>query len=401
VATYYRGFGDADGISDFTEIAIASGTDAPVWSVINTDQVQATSASAHAELLAWNDIDSDADRANVEVVGQVYVDSTSTTQRWYMLRCTTSGTRTGYSVRVRTTSIDVYRSTGTTYTSISGATISISSGTWAWVRFRINSTGNILKAKVWTGAAGDEPGTWDVDTTDSTYSTSGHVGLLKGNNTNTQLWRYFGVGTNGDTAPTAAGGGTNWNLPASGGVSLSGAATYAVTSAVTLGATGGVVFSGTANYAPASALVLGASGGVDFSGTAPYETSNGASNYTLTSSGGVVFSGASDFVKNWQVSSSGGPVFSGIADYLTSGAGSFTLAAGGAATFSGDASLIPHGLALGSSGGVTFSGTATPMVVSLTFTSGGTVFFSGAASLNFQSILGGTNRHRPLTGVGQ
>jgi hypothetical protein len=150
----------------------------------------------------WSDIDSDADRDDFEILGEVYVDSSSTTQRWYAGRVSASGSRTGYALRVRTTSIDIYHFTGSTYTSIVGATISISSGTWAWVRFRVNGTS--VRARAWAGAIGDEPtSSWQCDSTDSTYSTAGHVGLLKANNTNTQLWRKLGIGTNGDTAPSS------------------------------------------------------------------------------------------------------------------------------------------------------------------------------------------------------
>jgi hypothetical protein len=206
VATYFRDFSSGDGISDFTEVPMVSTHTAPSWSIVNTDQVQATSASSHAEGLMWSDIDSDADRDDFEILGEVYVDSSSTTQRWYAGRVSASGSRTGYALRVRTTSIDIYHFAGSTFTSIVGATISITSGTWAWVRFRVNGTS--VRARAWTGAIGDEPtSSWQCDSTDSTYSTAGHVGLLKANNTNTQLWRKLGIGTNGDTAPSSAGGG--------------------------------------------------------------------------------------------------------------------------------------------------------------------------------------------------
>ena len=204
MTTYFRGFDEADGISDFTEVPTAAGNDAPVWSIVNTNELQATSTSTHNELLAWDDIDGDANRADVELLFQYYNDSTSTTQRVAAVRMATSGTRTGYAVRVRTASIDIYRFTTNTFTALSNATVSFTSGTWCWVRFRVNGT--TLRARIW--ADGDsEPGTWDCDTTDSTYSTAGHVGPLKGANTNTQKWRKLGVGTNGDTAPSSGGGG--------------------------------------------------------------------------------------------------------------------------------------------------------------------------------------------------
>jgi hypothetical protein len=203
VATYWRGF--ADGIADWTQVVLTSGHSAPAWSVVNTDQLQATSASSHNEALVWGDIDADADRDDFEILCQIYVDSTSTTQRWLGGRISTSGaSRTGYAVRVRSNSIDTYRFSGSTYTAITNGTFSVTSGTWCWVRFRVN--GSTVQARAW--ADGDsEPGTWQCSDTDTTYTTLGHVGAIKGLNTNTQLWRKFGVGTNGDTAPASAGGG--------------------------------------------------------------------------------------------------------------------------------------------------------------------------------------------------
>lgn len=203
MATYWRGFGDPDGISDWTEIAVASGQSDPAWSVINTDQLQATSASSHNEALVWNDIDADGDRDDFEILCQVYADATTASQRVLCGRVSTSGsTRNGYALRLRTNSVDTYRFSGSTFTQITAGTFSVASGTWVWVRFRVN--GSTIRARAW--ADGDsEPGTWQCDATDTTYTTLGHVGALKGGNTNTQLWRYFGVGTNGDTAPASAG----------------------------------------------------------------------------------------------------------------------------------------------------------------------------------------------------
>lgn len=222
MATYWRGFDDADGISDWTEIAVASGQTAPSWSIVSTDQVQATSASSHNEALTWNDIDGDADRDDVEILFQAYVDSTTVAQRAAAIRISTSGaSRTGYYVTARSNGFGIGRFTGSTFTSITSNTNTRTSGAWYWVRFRVNQTGNTLQARIW--ADGDsEPGTWDLDTTDSTYVYAGHVGFLKAPNTSTQLWRKFGVGTNGDTAPASApSSGVTVSVPA-GSLSLTG-----------------------------------------------------------------------------------------------------------------------------------------------------------------------------------
>jgi hypothetical protein len=203
VTTYFRDFSDADGISDFTELAHVSGNNAPSWAIQNTDEVIATSASAHLETLGWNDIDGDANRATVEVVGMYRLPSTSTTNRTFSVRVSSDSSRTCYNVRLRNADIYVYRVTGTSATQLSGdTTISLTTGNWYWIRFQFS--GSNYKARVWLD--GDsEPGTWNVESTDSTYGTAGSVGLCKGNNTTSHEWSMFGVGTNGDTAPKSAG----------------------------------------------------------------------------------------------------------------------------------------------------------------------------------------------------
>jgi hypothetical protein len=206
VATYYRDF--ADGISDFTELVCTATHDA-AFTVVNTNQVQGTASTTSANVgLFWDDINSDADRDDVEILGQIYVDSTSTSQRWLCVRVAGGDTsnKTGYALRMRTGSIDLYRFTSNTFTQLATTTISVSSGTWCWVRFRVNgtSTGATQKARYWVDGGSEDTGSWHVEATDSTYSDAARVGLMKGANTNTQLWRCFGVGTNGDTAPSSA-----------------------------------------------------------------------------------------------------------------------------------------------------------------------------------------------------
>jgi hypothetical protein len=203
VATYYRDF--ADGIADFTEIVLTSGHTTPAWSVVNTNELQATSTANEQEMLAWDDINSDADSDDVEVLGQFKFPTTSTSHRIFVVRVAgaDANNKTTYYVRMSTTAFVVGRSTGSTATTIISNSATYSVDTWYWVRFRVN--GSALQARIWTGAVGDEPtSSWTIDTTDSTYTDAGRVGPAKGLNTITTLWRYFGVGTNGDTAPSSA-----------------------------------------------------------------------------------------------------------------------------------------------------------------------------------------------------
>ena len=205
MTTYFRDFSSGDGISDFTELAHVSGSNAPSWAIQNTDEVIATSASAHLETLAWNDIDGDANRATVEVVGmfKCHVLTGSTSSRVFSTRVSSDSSRTAYSVRLRTSDVYVYRSSGVTATQLGGdTTVSLTVGNWYWVRFQFS--GSAYKLRVWLDG-GSEPGTWNVEGTDSTYSTAGSVGLCKGANTIAHEWSMFGVGTNGDTAPSSGG----------------------------------------------------------------------------------------------------------------------------------------------------------------------------------------------------
>ena len=250
MATYFHDF--AGGIGDWNEVALTSGQTAPSWSVVSTDQLQATSAISHNEGLFWGDIDADADRDDAEILCQIYVDSTSTTQRWLGIRVLDSGSsRTGYALRVRSNSIDTYRFNGSTYTAIQNGSFSVTSGTWCWVRFRVN--GSSIQARAW--ADGDsEPGSWQCDTTDSTYTNAGLVGCIKGANANTQLWRYFGVGTNGDTAPASAG-----PSGISGSVSTTlGGASVASAGGIDLAGSSSITLSGAALSASAALQINGA-----------------------------------------------------------------------------------------------------------------------------------------------
>lgn len=72
-----------------------------------------------------------------------------------------------------------------------------------WARIRFNTDGTI-NLKYWKG--GDpEPSTWMHTLTDAMYS-SGYVGV-EIQRFNTYYYFWIGVGTNGDSAPTSAGGG--------------------------------------------------------------------------------------------------------------------------------------------------------------------------------------------------
>lgn len=80
---------------------------------------------------------------------------------------------------------------------------------------RASFVGTAVKVRCWD-TAGAEPSTWDIETTDSSISAAGAVGLFRFSTFNAGNYRYnaFGVGTGGDPAPTSA--------PASTAVSFTG-----------------------------------------------------------------------------------------------------------------------------------------------------------------------------------
>jgi hypothetical protein len=67
-------------------------------------------------------------------------------------------------------------------------------------RVRIN--GSAIKVRVWD-KSGSEPGTWDLETTDTSIAGAGAVGLFSFDNSTSTYVSAFGVGTGGDSAPTA------------------------------------------------------------------------------------------------------------------------------------------------------------------------------------------------------
>jgi hypothetical protein len=73
---------------------------------------------------------------------------------------------------------------------------------WYWVRFQVR--GNAVKAKVWTGQPSEEPGTWDIETTNTDHAgVYGTVGL--GSYEGDATWcDYLSVGVGGSDAPAPA-----------------------------------------------------------------------------------------------------------------------------------------------------------------------------------------------------
>lgn len=60
------------------------------------------------------------------------------------------------------------------FTQLASTAVSEVSGTFYWIR--VSMTGNHLQARTWQDG-NSEPGTWNIDTTDATYSAAGRYGM--------------------------------------------------------------------------------------------------------------------------------------------------------------------------------------------------------------------------------
>jgi len=218
VSTY---FNDCSSLTGWTDQDIGSGTQ---FSVSGST---ITSASSTAEILSLDAVDSDADRESCEILLKYKTSAWNSTHTIGVARGSDSGsssTLAGYFVALRSTAIRTYyKNSGGSITQIATATLSaLSTDTYYWVRLRCNGTS--IKAKVWADG-GSEPGTWDCDATDTSGpgAVDGYAGIYNPNNS-THTWDSFGVGTNGDTAPSSAGGGGATITGDSGSYTLTGTA---------------------------------------------------------------------------------------------------------------------------------------------------------------------------------
>lgn len=148
-----------------------------------------------------------ANAADAEVCGRLSYPDTITGHGLIVRAGGTTANKEGYLFFIRSnTRGRIYRASGSGILFLaetSGNNLTVSSGDFLDFRFRVN--GSDLKLKYWK--AGDaEPGAWDVETTDSTFSGAGDVGLFAqtAGSTATQQWDYFSYALNGDSARAPA-----------------------------------------------------------------------------------------------------------------------------------------------------------------------------------------------------
>lgn len=187
----------------WTDTWVSAGT----WSIATGKILQyVASTTANRVFAAWDAVSSVAD---VEILALVKVDygSPSTTVNYAYLVARgggSGGSEDGYFLRFRfsTTQRDIVlgRYVGGTSTQI--ATYPVAGDLWddnTWYRVRFRVNGTAIQVKVWADGTA-EPGSWQIDTTDSGISAAGAVGVGNLNQSVTDQWAWFSVATGGDTA---------------------------------------------------------------------------------------------------------------------------------------------------------------------------------------------------------
>jgi hypothetical protein len=159
-------------------------------------------------VISWNAIDADANRANVELLSCFSKDATTCTDLTLVSRgvgATATAATEAYVARLEMSGT-IYlcrRFSTTAILTIVSAAFTFSAGKSYFARFRVNGT--TLQLKVWDAALGmaGEPAAWNLTTTDATFSAAGWVGLGGfdgGAGNSIAPWNFLAVGTNGDSA---------------------------------------------------------------------------------------------------------------------------------------------------------------------------------------------------------
>ncbi len=199
-------------IDDFESYSVASGLptgwtsrwDATTWSIVDASgdkalrQTQSSSVRGFASL---DEIDSDANRDNIEILAELASSSVSATNTHsgIVLRGSGNGTsETGYVCNLFGDDFRIHKYVNATLTQLVIETASRTINTKYFVRFRVNGTA--LKARIWAGAVIDEPTSWTLETTDSSISAAGWAGAFGFATGDASTWYQMAVATNGDTA---------------------------------------------------------------------------------------------------------------------------------------------------------------------------------------------------------
>jgi hypothetical protein len=143
--------------------------------------------------------------ADVEVLTRVHRTSTQIPESVGLIirgSGTSSGDANGYQMKLSPSDgyVSIYKIVNGVGTSLAGSGGGYwSNAGWRWCRFR--AVGSTIQFRSWRDDQ-QEPTTWRITVTDSTFTGPGWVAVTNGGNTGTKYWDLFSIGTDGDPAPT-------------------------------------------------------------------------------------------------------------------------------------------------------------------------------------------------------
>jgi len=200
VATY---FDPCTALTNWSEVGWCAGTQFSVPS----GNIFSSGSSSGLEILNLDLINSDGDRDDVEIYFEFSRAAYAATYREIasIRGSGDSSTGTCYTVLLNNSNNRIARNTSpNAVTAVASVAQSHTDGATYGCRFRAN--GSALKLKIWLLSDG-EPSGWDIETTDANVTAAGFAGPSSPDaNVGGSTYYAFGVGTNGDTAPTSAGG---------------------------------------------------------------------------------------------------------------------------------------------------------------------------------------------------
>lgn len=173
------------------------------WTVESGPVLRNVATEVQRHLLTWDPVDSDPS-SDYEVLARVRVNN-ATNGGWKLLARASgaSGSEDGYFADVfNGSTLRIGKWVAGAFSSLASVSFSYSADTYYWMRFRVEGTA--LKVRIWTGRPEDEPEIWDINTTDSSLTTSGWAGMF-GTTSNADFdvnidFDYFAVATGGDSA---------------------------------------------------------------------------------------------------------------------------------------------------------------------------------------------------------
>ena len=145
--------------------------------------------------------------ADVDIYLRCQISNASSAQVWIVARGSGNSTaETGYFFGIFANNGDIRLRY---YNSASQSTVATASATFNTTDefgLRFNLSGTTLKGRFWNASTSSEPSTWDINTTDSTLTSSGWVGVGQFQTDAIDVLG-IGLGTSGDDAPTSASSG--------------------------------------------------------------------------------------------------------------------------------------------------------------------------------------------------